>query len=289
MSAKFRRGGFTLIELLVVIAIIAILIGLLVPAVQKVREAAARTQCINNLKQMGVAVHMHHDTFKALPTGGTTPWAAPTFNGGNPYTGNKQEAGWCYQILPFIEQTALWKTSNPWANPVTIFSCPSRRAPTLVGGRYLGDYCSVTPTSTAVGEMWQGNIWAVPAATYLGVIVRAQTPGSTIRFSAVTDGTSNTLMISEKQLDSRNYASGDWHDDSGWADGFDPDTVRETSTAPVRDTVGVSGYQVGSIHASGVNGLYADGTVRTISYSISQAVFRQCVDRQDGQSPNIDN
>jgi prepilin-type N-terminal cleavage/methylation domain-containing protein len=289
MGTRFRRGGFTLIELLVVIAIIAILIGLLVPAVQKVREAAARTQCINNLKQMGVAVHMHHDTFKALPTAGTVPWAGPSYTGGNPEIGNNQLAGWGFQILPFIEQTALWKLANPGANPVAIFNCPSRRGPTSVGGRFLGDYCSVTPTTTNVSEMWQGNIWGVPAAPYYGVIVRGQTPGSTIRFAAVLDGTSNTLMLSEKQLDTRNYAIGDWHDDSGWVDGFDPDIVRETSTPPVRDTIGVTGYQVGSVHTAGVQGLYADGTVRMISYSISQTIFRQAVDRQDGASPNIDN
>src|SRR5438067_5282706 len=140
------RRAFTLVELLVVLAIIAVLIGLLVPAVQKVREAAARTKCQNNLHQMGLAFHMHHDTFGVFPTGGDSWTLDRTFVNGVPANWTQQAWGWGYQILPYIEQQNLWATpdGSPGyagsassgtvavaSTPVSIYICPSLRGPTI--------------------------------------------------------------------------------------------------------------------------------------------------------------
>src|SRR3954452_4232875 len=124
-GAVMKRRGFTLIELLVVIAIIAILIALLVPAVQKVREAAARTQCSNNLKQLGVALHNHHDNLKYLPSN-IRPVAAGTVR-----------VRWATYLLPYIEQDNMYRNYNQTVNwsapanlpvtslPVKTYTCPS--------------------------------------------------------------------------------------------------------------------------------------------------------------------
>src|SRR5689334_9575492 len=132
--------AFTLIELLVVIAIIAILIGLLVPAVQKVRESANRTRCENNLKQIGVAFHSHHDAHKFFPDGGEYWDTARSMNGGTPAVAPKQNWGWAYQILPYIEAKDIWLIPNDGdcrKNTIPLYFCPSRRQPsTIYDSRY---------------------------------------------------------------------------------------------------------------------------------------------------------
>ena len=127
-----KRSGFTLIELLVVIAIIAILIGLLLPAVQKVREAAARMQSGNNLKQMGLAMHNFNDTNGGLPNNGTWGFGATMVAAGGTHSGS-----WCYKILPFMEQDNLWRTYNV-TTPIKTFMNPGRASSGLSSESYHG-------------------------------------------------------------------------------------------------------------------------------------------------------
>src|SRR5688572_11552964 len=117
-----RKLGFTLVELLVVIAIIGVLVALLLPAVQAAREAARRTQCSNNLKQYGLAIHNYHDTFKAIPPGGYPDpgWAV--------WAGQSPAIGWQVRVLPFAEQQPLWDNVEAFGNKVG-FATPWYEAP----------------------------------------------------------------------------------------------------------------------------------------------------------------
>src|ERR1700733_7466267 len=149
MKSTGRIGrAFTLIELLVVVAIIAILIALLVPAVQKVREAAARTQCQNNLKQIGLALHAYHDANKHFPAGYYASYNQPPFPTLPANLNYLVYTGWQLQLLPFLEQQALYSNSTIYlkANPggtdsnsyqacgyfFSIYSCPSNSRPTTI-------------------------------------------------------------------------------------------------------------------------------------------------------------
>lgn len=300
MSRRYLvRDAFTLIELLVVIAIIAVLIGLLLPAVQKVRESAARTQCENNLKQIGLGIHNFHDTYNRFPTGGTIPWDGPDFGSNSP----TQRAGWAYQILPFIEQENLFRVtdySTVVTTPIKIYYCPARRKSARgPNGEALMDYASATPANApnSWDQFWMGQTWSVPtSAQYWGIIVRARTGGAgMLTVNMIYDGTSNTLMVSEKRLDQRRYAGPDWHDDRGWSDGWDPDIVRYTGFPPEHDDrdrgtncPGVSfncyGYQFGSNHPGGINSLFGDGSCRMIRFDVNRTVFNFIGHRADGQN-----
>src|SRR5262245_3250398 len=140
-SGRHRaRSGFTLIELLVVIAVIGMLVALLLPAVQQAREAANRLQCRNNLKQIALAFHIHHDTLRYFPTGGWYWWSPPNYIGTSPVVGNQQQAGWGFQILPYLEAETVWNAGaiTAVATPNPMFFCPTRRAAQTV--TYVDQY-----------------------------------------------------------------------------------------------------------------------------------------------------
>jgi prepilin-type N-terminal cleavage/methylation domain-containing protein len=279
--AESRRGGFTLIELLVVIAIIAILIGLLVPAVQKVRDASIRVQCQNNLRQLAIAWHNHHDQFSKFPSGGDGWWIPPGYvSPGAPAVGTAQHGGWGFQILPYIEQDNVWRGGgaatiaqcqiNAISHPVKTFQCPARR---------FGDLLPAT-------NNWyppSGNFQHAPAdygacggwtTNSCGVLAYGN-KGNTI--AMIIDGTSNTLMIGDKRMDLTYLGDYQSDDNEGYTSGWDHDVVRWTDLQPLPDSRNRSGWgelRYGSSHTAGFNVTMCDASVRTVTYNVSLTTFK---------------
>ena len=351
MSARIasRKAAFTLVELLVVIAIIGILVALLLPAVQAAREAARRSQCKNNLRQIGLAMQTFHDTYKHFPLGGTEPWVKfdRYFTDGKPNGPREQGLGWPYQILPFLEEANAQANASAVQEkgqnnaltaledyPVPLYNCPSRRGPTRWSGvdpdtgvsPWLIDYAAAMPgpARSEDPDNFQSYLddpggsvrilfWGCPLcsfgafpspanakdAVYRGVIVRCDFDGfshygfaPTVSFQQITDGASNTLIVGEKRLVPSKYDSGEWHDDRGWADGWDPDIMRSTMLPFARDAqepdTANNGsdplpYAFGGPHTGGMNAMFADGSVRTLSYQIDQETFNRLGNRSDGE------
>jgi prepilin-type N-terminal cleavage/methylation domain-containing protein len=256
-----RRGAFTLIELLVVIAIIAILVGLLLPAVQKVREAASRTQCINNMKQIGLAIFNFESTYGELPSQATRP---------------PNHSGWMVEILPYIEQDAVnqvfqqnnWDPTASGIHPIRLYFCPSdpQGFPVLIpfynndaGTDYVGvagldytDGLGIINTKKAIKVVW------------------------------IADGTSNTVMVGERPP----IPSTTWGRWSAYGDGS-ISGAKLLATLGFNDPSGnpcpappyffgdgplnvwsqCSINQMWSNHTGGANFVIGDGSVRFISYS----------------------
>jgi prepilin-type N-terminal cleavage/methylation domain-containing protein len=193
----YRRPAFSLVELLVVIAIIAVLIGLLLPAVQKVREAAARTKCMNNLKQIGLACHNYHDTNGCLPPNGSwTTALSPTTFGGIPYSVHAR-------ILPFIEQAALFQQVNLSASALSQPAVIAQRIPIYLCPSDPNDHASLGnppsyPTSYGAGS----GDWLI-ANWYTGQFGNGVFPGVSwpnergVRLLDITDGSSTTVGFAE--------------------------------------------------------------------------------------------
>jgi prepilin-type N-terminal cleavage/methylation domain-containing protein len=264
-----RWRGFTLIELLVVIAIIAILIGLLLPAVQKVREAAARMSGTNNLKQIGIAAHSYHDQKSRMPEGG--------FGGsGAPQGGNPNNFTWAFQILPFIEQENMFKSmmaGTPVIDvPVKIYMCPARnRFPYAAAG---GNYPANSPLNYR-GPFTDYAINVVSFGTSNNIMLG--TPGmSTI---TTLNGTSNTIFVGQKSIDPgmyNNKTSSNW-DECIYSGGYggtcrsDVNILQDRIGSPI----GLNSNNWGSPFNGGCPFVMCDGSVRLVSYSFSaQPQFR---------------
>ena len=291
-SLRNRRArGFTLIELLVVIAIIAVLIGLLLPAVQKVREAAARTTCGNNLHQLGIAMHGYHNSVGAFPylrSGG----------GQNRHT-------WALLLLPYIEQETVYNTykatitgvsqtdgvnnhtsTDPQVvaarqSSVKVFLCPIRHRPGSLSPISAGSTVTGQPSDYAACV---GDTGTVPT-TGVFQMVNTNHMGTQTKFGDITDGSSNTLMIGEKHVqlglindsiqDGLIYSAGEQQTYSRRAGASWPLAINKT--------VAINN-QFGSWHIGVCQFVFADGSVRPVRNSIAGTTLGLLANRMDGQA-----
>ena len=306
-----RRSGFTLIELLIVIAIIAVLMTILVPAVQNAREAARVTECKNNLRQMGIGFQQHLNKQGYFPTGGWGwHWIGDPDKGYDEF----QPGAWTYNILTYIEQDNLRQMgrrltgaeksaalAQVLSTPVTVFSCPTRRAAQLLPTPYKAhnaDYVSrVVKSDYAAncGDYSRIEIDGGPAASSTTPPARpTQETGisyrvSKVRDGQVTDGLTNTIAVGEKYLSLDRWQTGnDAADNENAYSGYDNDNFRSTHAnywPPKRDVRGVVLQTFGSVHAHYFNVTLCDASVRGISYLIDRDVFRRLGHRSDGEVP----
>lgn len=298
---QFRtRSGFTLIELLVVIAIIAILIALLLPAVQQAREAARRSECKNNLKQVGLAIISFHDTYKRFPqAGGNSPL------GENPAV-RTFYFSWPFHIYPYLEHDALFKLTpkDPLVDITTLpggaailakldtttvktFYCPTRRSVRRYHGDAVTDYAGNLGSAVNDGVIVTNS--GTTITTFLGV-----------NMASIKDGTSNTLLVGERRINNQDIESGnDFYDNEpAVRPADDCDVVRRAQPiggswlGPAMDNdviTSVSGghfgggglCQFGGPHVGGMMATLCDGSVRMINYQINVKIFKNACNRKD--------
>jgi prepilin-type N-terminal cleavage/methylation domain-containing protein len=307
VRANFRpsRGGFTLVELLVVIAIIGMLVALLLPAIQQAREAARRSQCVNNLKNISLAIHNYHDTYKRLPYLGFSGWNLDTIS-------------WVGRVLPFVEQQAIYETLD-WTDRVnggrnpeyrttkfSIFSCPSE---TMVLGESNANpqWCHQRASyAVCVGNTnyrqdqannWDG-LWTYKNGGSAFQVDRI------FSMSNVTDGTSNAVMLSEVPINQNNqgwrgmYAVTIYTSGGGFTGYLSPNTRSSVDGGRlcwnpddyIRRIPCHGGgnwwsatFAAMSMHPGGVNAANYDGSVMFVNESIDIWAWRVRTSTQSGE------
>jgi prepilin-type N-terminal cleavage/methylation domain-containing protein/prepilin-type processing-associated H-X9-DG protein len=292
------RAGFTLIELLVVIAIIAVLIGLLLPAVQMVRESGSRTQCLNNLKQIGVALHNYHGTYRVLP-----PGYLSSYDGGGNDTGPGW--GWAAHLLPYVEQRGLFNSihfdqpieapanAGPRVASLQVFLCPSDNTPLTWDAVRRDDNGNPVATICSVASANYAGVFGIsePGVDGEGIFFR----NSKITFKDISDGTSTTLMVGERSF---RYGPATW---VGAVSGAEispnpgspaPPGVWNSSGAVLGHTAegeggpGSPGTEVNafsSAHPGGALFLFADGHVAFLLSSMDHRVYKALSTRAGGE------
>lgn len=309
-----RQRGFTLIELLVVIAIIGALVALLLPAVQAAREAARRSQCVNNIKQIALAMHNYHDT------NGCFPFALIQAN--DKYS--------CFTgVLPYLEQAPLFAAYNTNVGPrkpentttssttVQTYICPSMTLPYAKPDIANADYLAPTSYATSNGNAYadlysRRHIYGEPK----GVIIGASTTNSgdtasplttvacpPINVSAITDGSSNTVFIGEQDyalkndfFSSTSPKAGQFRGGQGvWAHGY-PRGLNFSTWGKLNNHMITSDntsedsgiYSFRSQHSGGVNFAFSDGSIRFVKDSVSKPIYRSLSTRAGGEVISAD-
>jgi prepilin-type N-terminal cleavage/methylation domain-containing protein/prepilin-type processing-associated H-X9-DG protein len=278
-----RRAAFTLIELLIVIAIIATLIGLLLPATQKVRAAAISATCGNNLKQIGLALHQFHDQFKVFPSNGGwdgeqqikavdgslftpetydyTTDRAYQFGVGDPTLKPQDQTGsWGYSILPYLDQAEIYQQRD-WTTPVAMLICPARRLP---------EATTVVPED-ANGKYKSGG-WAWSRTDYgVNLFVFDNRPNC-ISLNRFPNGLSNMILVGEKAYDKMKQEGSWYYDESFFLGGSKGTSRGAPGLSPDGPDINYKDNW-GSAHPGGVQFLYGDGSVRMIAFNIDPSAF----------------